>query len=278
MGGCSSVTGSEETMDTHNVTFGVFTDIHYADKESSGTRFYRDSIGKLNKCIDTFNELKPDFIIGLGDFIDSGGAASVISYLQTVVTEVSRFQGARYYVLGNHDLSDLTKEDCAQVTGQKNSFFSFDCGSWHFIILDANFNGKGEAYCKGNFEWTDSWIPAEELSWLKSDLFNSAGKSAIVFIHQNLQDESSPYGVKNAVDIRALMESAGTVKAVFQGHNHAGGFASIGGIPYITFRGMVEGHGLSLNSFALTTLSPHSIKVTGYGIQENYSIDIKQKE
>ncbi len=37
------------------VRFGIVTDCHYADAEPVGTRFYRESLGKLAECVARMN-------------------------------------------------------------------------------------------------------------------------------------------------------------------------------------------------------------------------------
>ena len=51
--------------------FGVITDTHYADREPSGTRHYRDSMLKMQEAIREFNRKNLDFIIELGDMKDT---------------------------------------------------------------------------------------------------------------------------------------------------------------------------------------------------------------
>ena len=43
------------------VSFGVMTDSHYADRPPKEIRYYRDSIEKMQECIDSFNRLNFDF-------------------------------------------------------------------------------------------------------------------------------------------------------------------------------------------------------------------------
>ena len=67
-----------------SLAFGVITDLHYADKDMAINRFYRESDKKLRACIDTFNDLKPSFVIELGDFIDKAERQVEIGYLEAI--------------------------------------------------------------------------------------------------------------------------------------------------------------------------------------------------
>jgi len=112
-------------------------------------------------------------------------------------------------------------------------------GGYHFVVLDACFRSDGEPYGRKNFNWTDSNIPAAEIEWLKGDLEKTTHKT-IAFVHQRL-DVEGHYGVKNAAEVRRVLEQSGNVLAVFQGHYHRNDLKEIGGIRYCTLVAMVEG-------------------------------------
>lgn len=262
---------------TKPLLIGVVTDVHYADAKTQGTRHYRDSIGKLQKAIDTFNKLHVAFAIELGDFVDAGGTKEdELAFLKTIDKVYQGFRGDRHYVLGNHCLNAFTKKEFLAACGSKNkrSYYSFDCGDYHFVVLDADFKRDGSPYANGNFQWTDTWIPKSEQEWLKSDLAAVSHKKTIVFLHQNLHDEKSPHGVKNAPDVRRILEQAGNVLAVFQGHDHAGGYAKIGGIHYSTLKAMVEGPAPQNNSYAVVALDASGgIRLEGFGRQKDVAFE-----
>jgi alkaline phosphatase len=55
------------------------------------------------------------------------------------------------------------------------------------------------------------------------------------------------------------------VLAVFQGHDHPGGYTLINGIHYYTLRAVIEGSGEANNAYAVAEISPAGdIVVTGY--------------
>jgi len=237
------------------VRFGVFADPQYADREAAGTRAYRDSLAKLAQFAETMNREKPDFAIGLGDFIDGGDSAEAdLECLRRIEAAYRRFEGARHHVLGNHDVKRLTKKQFLAETGSPAAHYAFDSGPVRFIVLDADYDGEFVSCEARRFDWTKTYVPPEQQKWLVADLERTRAK-AIVFVHQPLDDEEGPHGVKNAPDVRRILEASGKVLAVFQGHNHAGGYRCINGIHYFTMRGMVEGAGLGNNGYALVAVS-----------------------
>jgi alkaline phosphatase len=250
-------------------SFGIVGDIHYADKDMRINRYYRNSIQKLEQCVAAFNQSRLAFAVMLGDFIDKAPDKTVeLEYLKTIRQVFSRYGGDKHFVLGNHDLTKLSKAEYLGACGAvaQESFYSFDAGGYHFVILDANFRRDGEAYDSGNFKWKDTHIPAPQLKWLEHDLSRAPEVKTIVFVHQNLHDESSVYGVKNAKAVRRILEKSGNVSAVLQAHDHKGAYAKINGIHYFTLKALVDGPTLKNNSYAVVTIGMNNrLSLRGFG-------------
>jgi len=264
-------TSAAETDSNRKVRFGIVTDAHFADAAPKGSRQYGESIAKMTECVEFMNDKKVDFLIELGDFKDQGEPAyekDTLKYLETIEGIFGQFKGPRYHVLGNHDTDSISKEQflaLVENTGiDRNSrHYSFDSNNVHFVILDANYKADGSDYDHGNFNWTDTNIPREELDWLKKDLGSTSGP-VIVFIHQQLDGEGSHY-VKNANEVRHILQESNRVLAVFQGHNHAGHYSHLENIHYYTLKAMVEGTGERNNSYAIVEVyDNHDIVVSGY--------------
>ncbi len=251
--------------------FGIVTDCHYADADAAGTRFYRQSPDKLAECVELMNAEDVDFLIELGDFKDQNTPPveqKTLSYLEAIEEVFQKFTGPAYHVLGNHDLDSISKEQFLTRVANTNidsdrSYYSFDVNRLHCIVLDANYRTDGADYDHGNFDWTDANVPTAELAWLVQDLA-AASDPAIVFTHQLLDGTGSVY-VKNAAQVRQILEASGKVLAVFQGHHHAGSYSNITSIHYYTLKALVEGTGAENNSYAIAEVRPDgSIIVTGY--------------
>ncbi len=260
-----------------SLSFGLVTDVHYADENRAGSRYYRDSQEKLRTAIETFNRKRLSLVAELGDFVDAGPKkADDIKYLHAIREVYGEFHGRRHYVLGNHCVTRLTKKEFLSHCGTRiqRSYHSFDQGRFHFVVLDANFTKDGTPYAEGNFVWTDCWIHTPQQKWLAEDLQKARNKNTVVLIHQNLDREKDPHGVKNGPTIRRLLEKSGNVLAVFQGHMHTGGYSKIGGIHYVTLRAMVEGPGDENQSHAVVTIDGQDrIAVEGFGRQKTLSLE-----
>jgi predicted phosphodiesterase len=245
---------------------GLLTDVHYADKDPQINRYYRESITKLREGINQFNASKADFVVELGDLIDSSHSVQAeIGNLRKIRGELARFKGDRFFVLGNHCVSTLSKEEFLQNfgAGRKETFYSFDRGSFHFIVLDACFTSSGESYNRGNFKWTDTDIPEDQQEWLKEDL-RKTNRPSVVFVHQRL-DVGTHYAARSAPAIREILEKSGRVLAVFHGHSHQNDYREIGGIHYCVLRAMVEGSGEASSGYSLLNIYPDgSMDLTGF--------------
>jgi len=252
------------------VRVGMVTDLHYADKQSAGTRHYRETIAKLQEAGKQFERDQPDFIVELGDFIDAADTVKAEKgYLKRINKDFVALPGKKHYVLGNHCVSFLTKEEFLDGVGQQKSHYSFDVGGFHFVVLDSCFRSDGKPYGRKNFQWTDANIPEEQIEWLRADLSECKGNS-IVFAHQRL-DVTNNHGVKNCKQVRKVLEDSGKVMAVFQGHSHKNDYKEIAGIHYCVLTAMVEGSGEQNSGYStMDILSNGTIRLAGHRRQSDY--------
>ena len=264
------------------VRFGVVTDTHYSRRARWADRHYRDSLAKMRQAVGVFNDAGLDFVIELGDMKDMGELnakrngvavprppeelrAEAIGFLDEIEAEFARFNGPRYHALGNHDMDCISKEDFLGHTvnhgaAKGMAHYSFMAGDVKFVVLDACFNKDRTPYCRGNFDWTQAFIPDGELDWFDAELAAST-TPVVVFCHQLLDGFSKRKGLsglfvanwKRAVEI---IERRGNVIASIQGHHHSGHYSFRKGIHYWTMKGMITGANPPHNSYAVVEISP----------------------
>ncbi len=256
------------------IRFGLIADTHVSDKpddsktisEKAGwTEYSTGSLDKIEAFAQRMNGNDVDFVAILGDFICSPAdtkapyedrRAKSLELLQEAESRLSQFKGPRYHVLGNHDTDQLAKEDVmAKITNSGipsgKSYYSFDKGGIHFIVLDPNYKADGNALsgvpgaAGAGYTWKDTFIPESEVSWLKQDLAASKGP-VIILTHQLLNPQEQvdadfelELKVPNADEVRSILEKSGRVLAVFGGHYHSGGYQFYRGIHYVTLQGNV---------------------------------------
>jgi predicted phosphodiesterase len=262
---------ADKTADSEPIIrFGIVTDLHYADADRKGSRYYRDSKSKLKQCVEFMNREKVDFLIEIGDFKDQAAVKSensTLGFLATIEKTFSRFDGPRYHVLGNHDMDSISKAQFLghiENTGVVNnkSYYSFDSNGIRFVVMDANYTADGVDYDRGEFDWADANIPDGQCDWLKAELA-SADAPVIVFVHQRL-DGSGNVFVNNAETVRLILQQSKKVLVVFQGHHHEGAYSLLEDIHYYTLKAMVVGAGLENTSHAVVEVDAvGNITVTG---------------
>lgn len=258
-----------ETEISPSLSIGLLTDVHYADKSPRGSRHYRESLSKIEEASQRFKENKIQLAIELGDLIDAADSVPTEQrYLKTINRKFETLASERHYVLGNHCVDTLTKEEFLGEVGQEKSYYSIDKAGFHLVILDSCYTSEGIAYGRKNFKWTDANVPEHELDWLADDL-SSTKLPTIVFAHQRLDVQTS-HGVRNAAAVRTILEQTGKVKAVFQGHSHQNDLKWIKEIPYCTCVAMVEGSGVVENGYSILDLYPNqTLHLRGFRKQSN---------
>lgn len=267
---CSAIPSLVQSADPPSLTVGLLTDLHYADKPPAGGRHYRETPRKLAEAAGHFARAGVDLVVELGDLIDAADSvAAEQRYLRRINRDFGGICPQRHYVLGNHCVDTLTKAEFLGEVEQERSFYSFDAGPCHFVVLDACFRSDGTAYGRRNFEWTDANIPESELDWLKADL-QAATKPVVVFAHQRL-DNAGRHAVRNAPQVRQILEGSSAVLAVLQGHSHRNDYQRIGGIHYCTLVAMVEGSGVASNGYSILTVTESAnLQLSGFRRQSDY--------
>lgn len=211
-----------------NLIFGIVTDVH------------KDLMPDANKRLETFItkaiDKKVDFIIQLGDFCMAEKKNNDFLAIW------NEFKGAKYHVLGNHDMDRHSKQEMLDFWNMPKTYYSYDFEGYHFIVLDANFiyqDGKFTDYNKANFYIDDSartYINNEQIEWFKADL-ESTKSPTIVFSHQSLWHYK--WGVKNRLTLQKIMEAhKEKIICCLNGHNHIDYHHRINGIDYIEINSM----------------------------------------
>lgn len=258
------------------IKFGLFADAQYADAEPNINRFYRNSIPKLEECINYFNQEKVQFTINLGDIIDRD-----LNDLDTLLTCLKQLDHKVYHLTGNHDYKGVTDNEVLyKKLNMPSEYYSFEKKKWVFIFLNTNelanySNVKGtekeqelsalrrKIKATGGMQgatWNGG-VSAKQLAWLDQLLTKSekAGKQVMIFAHHPLWPKSA-FTALNNMEILEVIDKYSCVKAIFAGHHHAGGFAYFKDIPVVTVEGMVE---TDKNSFGIVKVYPDKIVLDG---------------
>jgi alkaline phosphatase len=254
---------------------GLLTDVHYADIPRAGTRYYRHSIEKVREAIDAFTEQKAQLLFHLGDLIDAGATVEAeIEHLKTIERELDRFSGERHYVLGNHCIYTLTKQEYLDNSKARAPHYSFDAGGFHFVVLDACYRQDGAPYGRKNYDWTDANIHDDQQQWLAADLA-ATEKRTVVLAHHRL-DVEGDYAVRQAPEVRQIIADSDKVLAVLMGHYHRNDYRLIDEVHYCTLAAVIEGPGIENGAHALLDITEDgTLRIDGFRKQKDYTLGAK---
>jgi manganese-dependent ADP-ribose/CDP-alcohol diphosphatase len=240
-------------------SFGLVSDIQYADADTTIGRDYRGSPEKLQSCVNWWNQLPISFLIELGDFVDRGPMKNVDDIAQVF----NRVNAPKYYVLGNHDFF-TTRDAVIARLGMPAPYYEFSRQNWRFIVLDGmNVSANGgwpdsdphavqgrqmlQALRDSKAVNAQPWngaLGAEQRGWLARVLSDADRRHqrAIVFCHFPVLAASCrpAHLLWDHAEVVDILKAHPSVVAFFDGHDHRGGYALDKNIHYLTFPALVE--------------------------------------
>ncbi len=240
------------------VVFAVAADVQYCDKDTVGSRHYRQSLAGLQRFVESVNQRADvDFAIELGDIIDGGQKAA--KELEQILAVYAGLRCPRYYVMGNHEFVGLDRTAVLSMIGLEKGYYRFDKQSVRFIVLDT-------------VELENADTASKQLDWLNGQLTDACKKklSVIVLGHYPITPPVEKRIAKNADAVRDILNRYGCVRAYVCGHNHAGGYLHDKGIHYLTLPAMVDDP--NADTWAMMTLWPDRLDITGYGNVKNQTL------
>lgn len=272
-----------ETTDEPTLTFGVIADPQYADAEPAGTRFYRNSDGKLEKAVADLNTRELSFVVTLGDLIDRD-----IASFDTVMRIYAKLRHPHHPICGNHDfeVADAEKKNVLPKMVLEKAYYSKNLKGWRFIFLDGTDIGtwrypaedsrtaEAEAMLaalkEANRPEAAPWnaaIGADQMAWLDAELeaSRSAGQRVIVFNHYPVIPAGKALNLWNAPELVDLLGKYDHIAAYMNGHHHTGNYATHAGCHYVTFKGMVETE--SDTAYAIVRCFPDRLEIEGHGLE-----------
>jgi manganese-dependent ADP-ribose/CDP-alcohol diphosphatase len=292
--GCNSTAASADSntleMSTSSdlpFSFGLLSDVQYADKETVGKRRYRDGLVNLKNCVKDFRSKDLRFVVHCGDIIDGRDEVEESRKdLNQVVDAFSRLTCEVHHVIGNHCL-EVPRAELEKQLGLKQNYYSFIHSRWRFINVDSmafSIGGLDEsdpAYLKAK-DWLDqhksdaypsarAWnggLGEQQREWLKLELASAeqAGQKVVVFSHHPVLAESSTKGhlLWDHAEVLAILDQAPAFTAWINGHDHAGGFAERNGRSFLTLPAVVNADPAN-NAYATVDVFVDRMEIHGVG-------------
>ena len=224
---------------------GFLTDCHTMEEH--------DAPARLDRTAELMNSLKPDLIIGGGDFVHGGFTSSgmVMEGRWTLADLFLRQLDARLEpVIGNHDLYEPLLPDGSAARndpkwrwkkyfGQDRTYRSFEFQGYRFLMLDSiKVVGGGSPY--------RGWIDAAQLLWLDQELARIPPNQPIILcthipFETSLIDSFGPIlgpspGRVHVINSKQVMEKLRSrpLVLIMQGNVHLNERLTCEGIPCIT--------------------------------------------
>jgi 3',5'-cyclic AMP phosphodiesterase CpdA len=272
------------------LSFGLLTDVQYADADPQGERHFRESIPKLQQAAADLSKESLPFSLHLGDTIDRefGSFATILPHFKGLGHPV-------YHLMGNHEFSitDESKSKVVSTLGMPADYYSFTANSVRFIMLDTN-DLSTYKYPKGSEQEhasieakekisaatnkklaaSNGGFSAKQLDWLKNELAHAQETKEPVILcgHHPLLPEGG-HQAWNANELLALIESHNCVRAYFNGHNHAGAEAVFHDVPCITFKSILHEPGTT--AYSTIHLFNDRLQIVGRGREKSRIIPLR---
>jgi manganese-dependent ADP-ribose/CDP-alcohol diphosphatase len=265
-------------------SFGVITDVQYADVDQAGERNYRGSPAILAKTIEVLNQHELAFTVHLGDLIDR----DVESFAKPL--EILTHSKAKvYHVFGNHDydLQDEHKKAVPKLLGNPKGYHAFAEGEVLFVVLNGMDNSlaghtvgsagykKAAATLSGleglgasNAKPWNGGLGQKQTKWFAKTLAKAhqQEKRVVVFCHYPLLPENG-LQLWNNREVLSQLDKYPNVVAYFSGHHHAGNYVVENGVHHLTFYGMVEAKSPALGG--VMHVFKDRLELQGIGDQES---------
>lgn len=272
-------------------SFGIFSDPQYAPVPPRGTRFYANTLWKLQTAIQEANNQQLAFVTTLGDIIDRHWQ----SY-EHILPLYDRLKHDHFFVLGNHDYEVGADYLHAvhRTVGLKRAYYDFKGAgtNYRFVVVDGNevslfANAANSTMHKLarerltklenekaiNAKTWNGTLSEEQFVWLKQtlDKAQAAGEKVVIFGHYPVYpvDQHNIWDDARFVD---LVTGYPNFVAYFNGHNHAGNYGEVKGKHFVNVRGMVE----TAAETAWSTIEVHAdrLELKGVGKQESKTLTI----
>ncbi len=286
-----AIAGSSRAAESSEpeISFGVIADPQYADAEIKGSRFYRNSLAKLEAAVADLNTRSLGFVSTVGDLIDRD-----FESFSAVMPIYAKLRHPHFPVYGNHDF-DVADEDKGKVPeamGLGKPYYSVTRGGWHFLFLDgtdvalwkqeadhpntAKAKRILEVLAASGAPQAQKWnggIGTEQMAWIKSELdgAKAAGRRVIVFNHYPVIPARDGHNLWNAEELVSLFEKYDHIPAYMNGHNHSGNYGEHSGCHYVNFKGMVETEKES--AYAIVRCFPDRLEIEGAGLEPDRGLD-----
>lgn len=194
---------------------------------------------KFNAQMKNFN---PNMVMHLGDVIEGTHELAVVGIMgvKLVAEELKKSSVPVYWMVGNHDLRSMTKEQFRQALQIDDLDQVIDRDDYRLIFLDASYYNKGGDITPEK-NYVPGYLPSHSLIWLEKKL--QTEKRVFIFMHQapfsrDMWEEETitKTPIKNVSELNKLLEKY-NVEAIFNGHIETKFYGEKNGVEYYSLVG-----------------------------------------
>lgn len=213
------------TIGDSHLRDGGYPDTRYIKAMDVSSDLLRAYLGDINAHVPRVN-----FAVHLGDLTDLGSTREF-----EIGREIMDSLACPLYpVVGNHDnFKSDAKAGWLAFARRDSATYAFDVEGFHFIVIDCTLDPYQPPYVD-----CDSTVRA----WVAENLSANRFKPTVVFSHYNMWqrhwnamfDTTLHYAeYRGMPELRGVLENAGNVVAVVNGHVHANRVEKHNGIYYV---------------------------------------------
>lgn len=221
------------------------TDTHFGDPDGESKGQDRRSFLEIRRLVD---ELKPDFLVHTGDFINNDRGADT----SFEAIEVFDDLGIPWtHVLGNHDIGHRSVEEFrkqmkhasvgeCKVGGQTEYAYRFDITStgksdpaFSIFCFDSGFKEPNRRVSQGQLDWFEGQMRRDAGDGLKAPALAMIHIPVVEFESLRAADQQKGhFGERvcfdnDSGDTFAAFKKSGRIRGVFSGHDHENDYAGV---------------------------------------------------
>lgn len=282
----AAVTGvrAESSPSKPLLSFGLMTDVQYADADPIGERHYRESIPKLNGAVADLADKRLPFSLHLGDVIDRDFESYGV-----IMPLFDKLGHPVKHLMGNHEfyISEDKKKEIPGLLGMPSDYYAFTVEGVRFLMLDTNdaspYKYAAEspealvagAACKAaRVDPGRGGISTVQLEWLEKELAqgDESRTPTIICGHHPLLPAKGT-AAWNQAEVLKLIDRHPCVRACFAGHQHSGDQVVAEGVPFITFKSMLYEPGIT--AYSVVRLHQDRLVIEGRGREASREVPLR---
>lgn len=246
---------------------GMINDLHV--KASESRKVIRE---KYSERIEYFiekmnNDFHPDFIVINGDVIEGTDSSDEFGMFELELTKelFDEANAKKYWVLGNHDLRAVNKEQWKESLDIDYLDKFFEVNGYGVMILDVNFQ-IGE---KDSHDYVGGQFSEDQLNYIEHKLEDFDG-DVIIFSHYPLFRRDKKKNELLVVNKRLgdIFDEDGDVLASFTGHTERLYFEEVDNVWHYVAPGIIRNSDYE-GFFSEITIANEKIMIDGYYLDDD---------